>query len=661
MKPRNKLPFVMVIIAMMGLLFGSTVSAQRANFQSPILVVNTSFLNVRTGPSVQFSVLTTVVGGTELPVLGIAPDGVWYQVNTNSGVGWVNRTFTIPRGTFATVPVIRADEVGAVNLGQGGGESGTADTTSASSVGTDLLGYSLEGRNILSAPSFDASIVATGVPVDPSVIYPLQAVEQADGITWYFVDVPNIGTGWTDAVSLRLLACSEEVYVTNRDTQISFDGISDNPGYVIPPGTEGYLRGFRGTSNYFALFQLSDGSTGLVPGEILVPRQGVTSRCDLLPAGGAAALGQGGGATETGAVAQPQLSGNRVVVNTGNLNIRSGPSVGFNSIATVPGGTELAVIGRAPDDVWYFVEGDFGRGWLNRTFTIFRGSFGTVPVINDPTIVVTDSETSTTTDTGDTSGATTTPTGQRFTGVSLIGKNLYAQPDYDSVTVNSAIPDDPNTVYPLLNAVTSEGVTWYLVDAPNIGRGWTDGVTLRPLGCYPEPVGVLQRDAQITFDGFSDQAPFFLPTFTEGYILGYTGINSQFAIFEIVGDTVGLVPGDALADRQGVRSVCDGINTTSTATANLGQGGGGAETTTAQPAVSGNRVVINTGNLNVRSGPNAAFGIVTTLPGGTEVPIVGRTSDGFWYLIETSAGRGWVNSEFVVFRGVYSTVPVVNL
>src|SRR5262249_38373051 len=82
-------------------------------FVAPRLVVNTSFLNVRTGPGIQYAVLITEVGGTELPVLGRASDNVWFQVSTVIGVGWVNIQFTVPRGSFDNVPVISQANIAA--------------------------------------------------------------------------------------------------------------------------------------------------------------------------------------------------------------------------------------------------------------------------------------------------------------------------------------------------------------------------------------------------------------------------------------------------------------------------------------------------------------------------------------------------------------------
>src|SRR3954468_1531562 len=99
MKIRSKVPFIMLLFAFFFTTLSVTLAdspQQQAQFVSPKLIVNTSFLNVRTGPGVQFSVLLTVVGGTELPVIGRAKDNVWYQVSTVIGVGWVNIQYAAP-------------------------------------------------------------------------------------------------------------------------------------------------------------------------------------------------------------------------------------------------------------------------------------------------------------------------------------------------------------------------------------------------------------------------------------------------------------------------------------------------------------------------------------------------------------------------------------
>ena len=106
MKPRSRVVFffillisLIMLIPTQGIVLAED-SQQQSTFASPILVVNTSFLNIRSGPSAGYSIIATVVGGTELPVLAIYEDEVWYQVATNIGVGWVNGEFTLGRGDF---------------------------------------------------------------------------------------------------------------------------------------------------------------------------------------------------------------------------------------------------------------------------------------------------------------------------------------------------------------------------------------------------------------------------------------------------------------------------------------------------------------------------------------------------------------------------------
>lgn len=67
------------------------------------LVVNTSYLNVRSGPGIGHSVILTVPGGSVLQVLSIDVDGKWHEVMTSAGAGWVNSSYTVPRGNFSNV------------------------------------------------------------------------------------------------------------------------------------------------------------------------------------------------------------------------------------------------------------------------------------------------------------------------------------------------------------------------------------------------------------------------------------------------------------------------------------------------------------------------------------------------------------------------------
>lgn len=368
----------MVIAFNAGVVLGRD-SEQQSSFATPILVVNASFLNVRTGPGVQYSVLVTVVGGTELPVIGVARDKVWYQVNTDAGVGWVNVSFTLPRGEFRYVPFVSANEIGSsAALGQGGGS-----VAGISSGGTRLWGVSVIGGDLRDGPSDNARKLRIAVGPDLNNVYPLVNETFNEGRLWYQANIPNIGAVWNEAHQFRVrpLVCSagQSVGVAIEDAGLGGgpDG-SSAPGITVRANDEFHILDAR---EGLAKVQLFDGTQGWLPIEKVTNRSGnVVSYCAGVSTVNSTSTSPSSSNSNSSTVAITAPA--RVVINTGNLNIRSGPSAGFSVVATVAGGTELAVIGRAPDGVWYLVEGSFGQGWLNNQFVLFRGSYSAVPVVD---------------------------------------------------------------------------------------------------------------------------------------------------------------------------------------------------------------------------------------------------------------------------------------
>lgn len=404
--PKNMITLFILISLLAGLfsfsgLAAATDAEQGTGFAVPVLIVNTSFLNVRVGPSVDYAVLITVVGGTELPVLAIASDNVWYQVNTVAGVGWVNVTFTLPRGSFRHVPVMRLSDIHAdlaLGLGQGGGAvtdadaPGTTATSSAAASGRTWGARLISGVTLRTGPSDDSTGIGLFFPDPNSLdVYPIINQFAAFPTVWYQIVLPEVGAGWVKDVNITVTAmgCTPDFAVAyvlaGADLKANPDGTPlPFPSPTISEGNEVYIVGY-GRNNQ-ALIERIDGVTGWVGADVLQIRStNLVYRCDLLPAG-APTLGAGGGSTTPGGTTTVTTSGRpsgpHVVVNTGNLNIRSGPAVGFSVVATVPGGTQLSVVGRAADGVWFLVEGDFGQGWLNNQFTLFRGSYSSVPVVD---------------------------------------------------------------------------------------------------------------------------------------------------------------------------------------------------------------------------------------------------------------------------------------
>lgn len=79
-----------------------------------------------------------------------------------------------------------------------------------------------------------------------------------------------------------------------------------------------------------------------------------------------------------------------------------------------------------------------------------------------------------------------------------------------------------------------------------------------------------------------------------------------------------------------------------------------------QPAAAQDAVAsVNTGSLNVRSGPGLNFGSIATLPYGFGVRLVARNDEGNWvYIALTNGVTGWVNVNYLYTQFRISNLPV---
>ena len=246
---------------------------------SPHLVVNTSYLNARSGPGAGYDVLTVLPGGTKLLVTAIDSDGRWYQVETAAGTGWVHSRYTVIRGNFTNVPRV-------------GGPTVTAPVTSPQPdvpAGMPHLVVNTAYLNVRSGPGVSHGIITT---VRGGTV--LGVLSIAPDRTWYEVNTAQ-GPGWV------------------------------HTAYTIGRGD------FSGVRRHV------DALTGDTP---------------------------------------------RVVINTSRLNIRSGPGIGHGVVTSLPGGTTLEVLGESADRKWFLVRGGFGQGWLRHLYTVFRGDYSQVQVVS---------------------------------------------------------------------------------------------------------------------------------------------------------------------------------------------------------------------------------------------------------------------------------------
>jgi len=73
--------------------------------------------------------------------------------------------------------------------------------------------------------------------------------------------------------------------------------------------------------------------------------------------------------------------------------------------------------------------------------------------------------------------------------------------------------------------------------------------------------------------------------------------------------------------------------------------------------------IVNTDNLSVRSGDGPQYTLVAIVDGGTPLVVLGRNDygadDQTWWYVQVGDVIGWVNGEYLYFRGDLTNVPVV--
>ena len=146
---------------------------------APYVVVNTAYLNVRTGPGVGHSILTTVKGGTNLAVTAIQYGGTWYQVETSAGTGWINRHYTAKRGDFTGIAHT--------------GEPADSGPQPAIPPGAPYLILNTAYLNVRTGPGVGHDILTT-LPGGTR----LQVTAIDSGGLWYQVET-SAGSGWVNS------------------------------------------------------------------------------------------------------------------------------------------------------------------------------------------------------------------------------------------------------------------------------------------------------------------------------------------------------------------------------------------------------------------------------------------------------------------------------
>jgi uncharacterized protein YgiM (DUF1202 family) len=246
-------------------------------------------------------------------------------------------------------------------------------------------------------------------------------------------------------------------------------------------------------------------------------------------------------------------------VNTGALNVRSGPGVQYSRIAAVYFGDAVVLLGRNSDTTWLNIRtANNVVGWVNARYITTAYPITSLPVTS-------------------TTGSTPTPVPP---GATAVPTTAPSGPAPNSAVVNTGnlnVRSGPGVGYPRVTSV-SIGTTvslfgrnldtsWVSVGTPNGQQGW---------------------------------------------------VNSKF------------------------------LN----ASSNMSNLPVTSQTGTGYVA---------TGNLNVRSAPSATASVVTTVPYGSAVTLLGRSSDNTWLMVHAFDGKeGWVNAAFISTAMNISQLPVLT-
>lgn len=352
---------ILLALSLIALVAGQTAMAQT----SPHLIVNTSWLNVRSGPGVAHNIITTVAGGTVLPVKMRAANLTWYEVESPVGPGYVNSNFTIKRGDYSDVPWAGAPDN--LTTGIGAIPAGGARVV----VNTAYL-------NVREGPGVGHPVVAV---VTGGTELAVKQISN-DG-RWYEVETAA-GSGWLrhsytvtrgNYDNVPQQGVSPHIYSVTRSAALggaahlvvntAYLNVRSGPGVgndillVLPGGSRLLVTGTAGDGRWYEI-QTNDG-----PGWVnahYTARRGEFSRVR------GAASGLWG--------AQP-----RAIVNIARLHIRSAPGTGNASLTIVPGGTTLALDGVSGDGMWYRAQGGFGNGWLHKNYVVTRGDVNQLPVL----------------------------------------------------------------------------------------------------------------------------------------------------------------------------------------------------------------------------------------------------------------------------------------
>ena len=388
------------------------------------------------------------------------------------------------------------------------------------------------------------------------------------------------------------------------------------------------------------------------------------------------------------------------VVNSGALNVRMGPSIGYKVVAVAYRGHVVALLGRNNAASWAKVRLFNGQeGWVNVTLIDPSVAISSLPVMAAPelTAMAAVATGALNVRSGPGIGYGSTAVLAFGTNVQLLGRNNNSSwvkvklanghegwANASLITANIAVSSLPVLTAPVLTpmaavnsgslnvrsgpgvsygitAVLDYGVniqllgrnnnsTWVKVKLANGHEGWvnasllTANVSISSLPVMTStspisPTAVVNTGALNVRSGPGIGYPITSATYLGHTVslLGRSG-DAAWVLIRLAGGHEGWVNASFLQPNIAISSL--GI-------------------------VEGNTAVLPTATiatyaLNVRSGPAATYSIVAYLSQWQTARMVGRNSAGTWVQIQLANGTGWINAAFIQTNVAINTLPVTG-
>ena len=334
----------------------------------PLAITTPDILNVRSGPGLDYDILTTVPKGTQATIIGIGPNSEWYKVNLGvlNEPAWIYASLTTVTGSLASVKQYTQAEVDGIETG--------ADNPVAVTVPTIL--------NVRGGPGTEYDIVTTVsqgtqaeiIGIGPQDEWFLVELDSLDDPAWIYQDLTTVVGS---LAGVRRVA-SWQVGQPSSDTEVdrpiavtypSLVNVREGPGEsysvlkAVGQGTRARIMGISPDENWYLVDIDGLDQLGWIR-EHLTVLVGSLDNVKRITADEIAMLPV-------------------AIANTALLNVRSGPDTSYGLVTTISEGTWVEVIGVNAQSDWFKVEYDDigGQGWIYRELTYLAGPLSSVTQI----------------------------------------------------------------------------------------------------------------------------------------------------------------------------------------------------------------------------------------------------------------------------------------